>query len=134
MERLADVPKQALDLMGVALGIASGLDLMRPLEVPAAPVPSAELAELLDRRQPVSVPDHMGAEFAMYDAARNRRQQARSENERRLGVVLWAEQYLREHGQPEHQLVRDFNRRCWGVADEASADVAVRWAQTRSAL
>lgn len=123
-----------LDLIAVAIDILQALELMRPVPIPAAPVPSAELAALLDHRQPVSVPQHMGAEFALYDAGIQRRYRARSENERRIGVTLWAEQYLREHGRAEHKTLREFNRKHWGVAEPASADIALRYAQARSSL
>lgn len=129
MERLSEVDIR--DTLAIALQVAEALDQMRPLHVPAAPVPSAELAQLLDRREPASVPEHMKAEFTMYGDAISRRIWTRSENERRLDTLLWAEQRLRAAGHPEHEFVRAFTQRHWGVRAEASECCAERWAQGR---
>lgn len=130
MEQLGAVVRRR-DNVAIALSVANALETMRPLDVPAAPVPSNELAELLDRRGPGTVPDHLGAAFAAYNAALMARYEARGENERRLRTVLWAEQCLREAGRIEHATVRRFCRTIWGIEAPASACVAERWAQAQ---
>ncbi len=131
MERLTSAVQvvRDRDVVAIAVSILHALDTMQPCPVPAAPVPSNELAELLDKYTPGSVPQHLGAEFELYDSAMQRRYRARSENERRLGSLLWAEQCLREHDRAEHEVIRAFNRDYWGVEEPASADCSVRWGQ-----
>jgi hypothetical protein len=133
MERLApEVPGiDPRDTLAIALQVAEALDTQRPLHVPPMPVPSDELAQLLDRRDLGTVPEHMRAEFTAYADAISRRYYTRSENRRRLDTLLWAEQCLRAHGNAEHEFVRAFTQRHWGVRDEASECCAERWAQAR---
>src|SRR5262245_41334313 len=119
------------NLIGIALSILHGLDDMYPQTVPPRPVPSAELCAALDKRPAGSIPEELSAEFEMFHSAMLRRHDALAENERLIRTLLWAEQYLRENGRPEHEIVRAFNRDHWGVSEPASADIRVRWAQAK---
>lgn len=119
------------DVLAIARSVLNALDTMRPVPVPAMPVPSDELCALLDKHTPTSVPEHMAAEFTAYEQAMLRRYNARGENERRLRTLLWAEQLLRERGEADHIQLRRFNRDHWGMTEPAAADIALRWAQSR---
>jgi len=130
MERLAAIQVvHVRDVLAIATSILHALDTLRPIPVPGAPVPSNELAGLLDKREPAIVPSHMGAEFALYDEALMRRARARSENERRLATVLWAEQCLRAAGDSGHETLHRFARAHYGMTEPASADCSERWRQ-----
>lgn len=119
------------DVVALARSVMNALETMRPIVVPPAPVPSDKLCKVLDGG-PCAVPEELSAEFEAYRCAMLRRHNAREENARRVRSCLWAEQCLREHNQPEHVVMRKFNRDQWGLLEPAAADIALRWAQAQA--
>lgn len=130
------------DVVAIALEVLRELDNLVPAEIPVVPPRSLELEKAMAMWPPRSVGEDVEEknkqpfieEHRRYCQAVLDRAGAKAENLRRLRTTLWAEQCLRSHKRPEHEVLRAFNRDEWFVPESAAIDVAEREAQVKARM